>query len=50
MKQAHWDVKEPTFFQLHELCDKTNEDAEDYVDLVAERPRSGSVERARQLR
>jgi starvation-inducible DNA-binding protein len=37
MKQAHWNVKGPTFFQLHELFDKINEDAEEYVDLIAER-------------
>ena len=36
-KQAHWNVKGPTFIALHELFDKINEDVEDYVDLVAER-------------
>jgi starvation-inducible DNA-binding protein len=37
MKQAHWNVKGPQFFQLHELFDKINEDVEEYVDELAER-------------
>jgi starvation-inducible DNA-binding protein len=37
MKQAHWNVKGPTFIALHELFDKVNEDVEDYVDTIAER-------------
>jgi starvation-inducible DNA-binding protein len=36
-KQAHWNVKGPSFIALHELFDKINEDIEDYVDLIAER-------------
>ncbi|HZZ78342.1 MAG TPA: DNA starvation/stationary phase protection protein Dps [Gemmataceae bacterium] len=36
-KQAHWNVKGPTFIGLHELFDKINEDVEDYVDEIAER-------------
>jgi starvation-inducible DNA-binding protein len=36
-KQAHWNVKGPAFIALHELFDKVNEDAEEYVDLIAER-------------
>jgi starvation-inducible DNA-binding protein len=36
-KQAHWNVKGKTFFQLHELFDKINEAAEEWVDLIAER-------------
>src|SRR5262245_11659934 len=36
-KQAHWNVKGPTFISLHELFDKINEDVEDYVDDIAER-------------
>jgi len=36
-KQAHWNVKGPTFIALHELFDKVTEDVEDYVDLIAER-------------
>jgi starvation-inducible DNA-binding protein len=37
MKHAHWNVKGPTFLQLHELFDKITEDVEDYVDDLAER-------------
>src|SRR6201987_3604965 len=37
IKQAHWNVKGPTFIALHELFDKVNEDVEDYVDDIAER-------------
>ena len=36
-KQAHWNVKGPEFFQLHELFDKLADEAEGYVDLIAER-------------
>jgi starvation-inducible DNA-binding protein len=36
-KQAHWNVKGPQFFQLHELFDKLAEGVEEYVDLIAER-------------
>jgi len=36
-KQAHWNVKGPDFISLHELFDKIAEDAEEYVDLIAER-------------
>jgi starvation-inducible DNA-binding protein len=36
-KQAHWNVRGPHFFQLHELFDDVNEDVEEYVDLIAER-------------
>ena len=36
-KQAHWNVKGPEFFQLHELFDKLAGEAEGYVDLIAER-------------
>jgi len=37
LKQAHWNVKGPHFIGLHELFDKIAEDAESYVDLIAER-------------
>ena len=37
MKQAHWNVKGPSFIAIHELFDKINEDVEDYVDEIAER-------------
>jgi starvation-inducible DNA-binding protein len=36
-KQAHWNVKGPTFIALHELFDKVDEDVESYSDLLAER-------------
>ena len=36
-KQAHWNVKGPTFIALHELFDKINDDVENYVDEIAER-------------
>src|SRR6476620_2291418 len=36
-KQAHWNVKGPSFIALHELFDKVNEDVEEYVDEIAER-------------
>lgn len=37
MKQAHWNVKGPSFMSLHELFDKVYEAVESYVDLIAER-------------
>src|SRR3954469_10826038 len=37
MKQAHWNVKGPSFIGLHELFDKIDESVEEYVDLIAER-------------
>lgn len=37
MKQAHWNVKGPSFIALHELFDKVDEAIEGYVDLIAER-------------
>src|SRR5262245_59986500 len=36
-KQAHWNVKGPTFIALHKLFDDINEDVEGYTDLIAER-------------
>lgn len=36
-KQAHWNVKGPSFIALHKLFDEVNEAVEDYVDLIAER-------------
>jgi starvation-inducible DNA-binding protein len=36
-KQAHWNVKGPHFFSLHELFDKIAEDFEGYADDLAER-------------
>ena len=37
MKQAHWNVKGPSFIGLHELFDKVAEAVEGYVDMIAER-------------
>jgi starvation-inducible DNA-binding protein len=36
-KQAHWNVKGPSFIGLHKLFDDVNTDVEEYVDLLAER-------------
>ncbi|MGZ4787830.1 MAG: DNA starvation/stationary phase protection protein Dps [Terriglobales bacterium] len=36
-KQAHWNVKGPQFFQLHELFDQIAPHFDDYADLIAER-------------
>ncbi len=36
-KHAHWNVKGPNFIALHELFDSVAEDAEEFVDTVAER-------------
>ena len=37
LKQAHWNVKGPSFIGLHELFDKVAEAVEGYVDQIAER-------------
>src|SRR5262249_34503890 len=36
-KQAHWNVRGPHFFALHELFDKVHEETDEYVDVIAER-------------
>lgn len=36
-KQAHWNVKGPTFIALHELFDSVAGDVTEFVDTVAER-------------
>jgi starvation-inducible DNA-binding protein len=36
-KQAHWNVKGPSFIALHELFDKVFTDTVRYVDIIAER-------------
>ena len=36
-KQAHWNVKGPSFYELHLLFDKVAEETDEYVDLIAER-------------
>jgi starvation-inducible DNA-binding protein len=37
VKQAHWNVKGPTFIALHELFDSVAEIVEEHGDLLAER-------------
>lgn len=37
MKQAHWNVKGPSFIGLHKLFDEIDEAVEYYVDSIAER-------------
>ncbi len=37
VKQAHWNVKGPHFYQLHKLFDDLAEEVEDHVDEIAER-------------
>ncbi len=36
-KQAHWNVKGPSFIALHKLFDEVSEVAEDAIDEIAER-------------
>src|SRR6266545_2508074 len=36
-KQAHWNVKGPSFIALHQLFDKVYDNVQDYADLLAER-------------
>lgn len=36
-KQAHWNVRGPSFIAIHELFDKVSEVVEDYSDMLAER-------------
>ena len=36
-KQAHWNVKGPNFMSVHLLFDQLHEEAEEYVDTIAER-------------
>lgn len=37
VKQAHWNVKGSDFWQLHKLFDELAEQAEDWIDELAER-------------
>jgi starvation-inducible DNA-binding protein len=37
LKQAHWNVRGPTFIAVHELFDKVAETIEGYADEIAER-------------
>ncbi len=36
-KQAHWNVKGPSFIALHELFDEVASGLDEYTDLIAER-------------
>ncbi len=36
-KQAHWNVKGPSFIALHELFDKVRDEVDEWADLIAER-------------
>ena len=36
-KQAHWNVKGPSFIALHELFDEIAEDVDEFADTIAER-------------
>ncbi len=36
-RQAHWNVKGPGFYSLHELFEKAYDEANDWVDTIAER-------------
>jgi starvation-inducible DNA-binding protein len=36
-KQAHWNVKGPSFIALHKLFDEIVDAVEEYMDLIAER-------------
>ena len=37
VKQAHWNVRGPTFIAIHELFDKVADIVEEYSDKIAER-------------
>jgi starvation-inducible DNA-binding protein len=37
VKQAHWNVRGPTFIAIHELFDKIADVVEEYSDKIAER-------------
>ena len=37
VKQAHWNVRGPSFIAIHELFDKVSDEVENYSDLIAER-------------
>jgi starvation-inducible DNA-binding protein len=39
VKQAHWNVRGPSFIAIHELFDKVSVEVENYSDLIAERAR-----------
>ena len=35
-KEAHWNVKGPSFIALHKLFDEIVDSAEEYMDLIAD--------------
>jgi starvation-inducible DNA-binding protein len=36
-KQAHWNLKGPTFIAVHEFLDEVRDDVDEHVDILAER-------------
>ena len=36
-KQAHWNLKGPTFIAVHEFLDEVRDDIDEHVDIIAER-------------
>jgi starvation-inducible DNA-binding protein len=36
-KQAHWNLKGPTFIAVHEFLDEVREEIDEHVDIIAER-------------
>ncbi len=37
VKQAHWNVRGPSFIAIHQLFDKVSEEVEEFSDMLAER-------------
>lgn len=36
-KQAHWNLKGPTFIAVHEFLDEVRDEVDEHVDIIAER-------------
>ena len=34
-KQAHWNLRGPTFIAVHELLDQLRDDVDEHVDIIA---------------